>query len=147
MGFRWRKSFNVIPGVRINLSTSGVTTTVGGKYGRVNLSKKGASVGASIPNTGISYNKRLSGTKSRLASKTINRENNMGIRSTEQIIAAMLAFFLGTFGIHKFYTGRIVWGFIYLLFFWTGIPTFLGFIEGILYLIQSPEEFREKYGR
>lgn len=138
MGFRWRKSFKILPGLKINISNGNLSTTFGGKFGRVNISKRGTSVGSSIPNTGISYNKRIS-----------NRFNGdvMGIRSVEQIIAALLGIFLGAFGLHKFYTGRIGWGIIYLIFCWTGIPAILGIIEGFLYLIQSPEEFRAKYGR
>ncbi|HZT46697.1 MAG TPA: DUF4236 domain-containing protein, partial [Hyphomicrobiaceae bacterium] len=31
MGFRFRKTFSVLPGVKINLSKSGVSTSVGGK--------------------------------------------------------------------------------------------------------------------
>lgn len=69
------------------------------------------------------------------------------MRSAEQVIAALLAFFLGTFGIHKFYTGRIFWGFVYLLLCWTSIPTILGIIEGVVYLLRSPESFRARYDK
>ncbi len=143
MGFRWRKSFNIIPGVRINVSKRNVSTTIGGKYARVNLSKKGTSIGASLPNTGISYNKILNRTF--VGASTQNIDKGVNMRSSEQIIAALLAFFLGTFGIHKFYTGRVFWGFVYLLFCWSGIPTILGFVEGLIYLIRSPESFYERY--
>ncbi|MDB9505721.1 TM2 domain-containing protein [Microcystis aeruginosa CS-338/01] len=34
-------------------------------------------------------------------------------------IAALLAFFLGYLGIHKFYLGENLAGILYLLFFWT----------------------------
>ncbi|GAB5375738.1 MAG: hypothetical protein AcusKO_22000 [Acuticoccus sp.] len=63
-----------------------------------------------------------------------------------KVIAALLAIFLGTFGIHKFYLGRTGWGIVYLIFFWTMIPGFVGFIEGIIYLCMSDERFTEKYG-
>lgn len=63
-----------------------------------------------------------------------------------RIGAALLAIFLGGFGIHKFYLGRTFWGIIYLLFFWTFIPQIIAFIEGILYLLMSDEKFFEKYG-
>ena len=63
-----------------------------------------------------------------------------------KIIAAILALFLGGFGLHKFYLGRIMWGVIYLLFCWTGIPWLVGFIEGIIYLFTSDENFKHKYG-
>lgn len=63
-----------------------------------------------------------------------------------RIAAALLAFFLGGFGVHKFYLGRVVWGFLYLIFFWTLIPAIIAFIEFIVYLCMSDEAFAEKYG-
>lgn len=63
-----------------------------------------------------------------------------------KIIAALLAFFLGGFGIHKFYLGQIGWGIVYLLFCWTFIPSIVAFIEFIIYLCTSDEDFAKKYG-
>ena len=63
-----------------------------------------------------------------------------------RVTAALLAFFLGAFGVHKFYLGRIGWGIAYLLFFWTLIPGIVAFIEFIIYLTMTDEAFAEKYG-
>lgn len=60
-------------------------------------------------------------------------------------IAALLAIFLGLFGIHKFYLGQKTAGIMYLIFFWTGIPEIIGIVEGIIYLFTSEEKFNEKY--
>lgn len=65
---------------------------------------------------------------------------------TPRVIAALLAFFLGGLGFHKFYLGQIGQGFLYLIFCWTGIPSFIGIIEAILYLIKTDNEFYVKYG-
>ncbi|OAL76478.1 hypothetical protein AY608_08805 [Acinetobacter terrae] len=62
------------------------------------------------------------------------------------IIAAILAFFLGGFGVHKFYLGQIGWGIVYLIFCWTFIPAIVAFIEFIIYLCTSDEDFARKYG-
>ncbi len=62
-----------------------------------------------------------------------------------RVIAALLALFLGGFGVHKFYLGRWGWGLVYLIFCWTVIPTFVGFVEGIIYLGMSDERFAWKY--
>ncbi|WP_334177048.1 NINE protein [Pseudoxanthobacter sp.] len=69
-----------------------------------------------------------------------------GLSSRNKLAAALLAFFLGGFGIHRFYLGRPVSGFFYLLFCWTVIPAILGFIEAILLLMMSEERFAQKYG-
>ena len=62
-----------------------------------------------------------------------------------KIVAALLAFLLGGLGIHKFYMNQIGMGILYLLFFWTGIPALLGFIDGIMYLSADDEKFQMKY--
>jgi len=62
-----------------------------------------------------------------------------------RMVAALFAFFLGGLGIHKFYLGEVGWGIVYLLFFWTCIPAVAAFIEGIIYLTMSDENFALKY--
>lgn len=55
MGFRFRKSINVLPGVKLNISKSGISTSVGGRGATVNFSKRGTRTTVGIPGTGISY--------------------------------------------------------------------------------------------
>ncbi|MEH2922251.1 NINE protein [Samsonia erythrinae] len=70
-----------------------------------------------------------------------------GVTGTKnRIAAALLACFLGGFGVHKFYLGKIGQGFLYLIFCWTFIPTLVAFIEFVIYLCNSDEEFARKYG-
>lgn len=57
------------------------------------------------------------------------------------VVAGLLGIFVGGIGIHKFYMGKWIQGLIYLLFFWTGIPMIVGFIEGIIYLVEDQENF------
>jgi hypothetical protein len=68
------------------------------------------------------------------------------IGTKSRLAAVLLAFFLGSFGAHKFYLGRIGLGFLYLVFFWTGIPALLGLIEAIIYLTMTEQAFTAKYG-
>ena len=62
-----------------------------------------------------------------------------------KLTAALLAFFLGGIGVHKFYLGQTGKGILYLLFCWTGIPAFIAFIEFIIYLTMDDKAFAEKY--
>lgn len=59
----------------------------------------------------------------------------------ERIVAGILALLVGGLGVHKFYLGNIGMGILYLVFCWTGIPGIIGFIEGIIYLTKTDEEF------
>jgi TM2 domain-containing membrane protein YozV len=60
-------------------------------------------------------------------------------------VAALLAFFVGGIGIHKFYLGENVAGVLYLLFFWTFIPGIIAFFEFISLIIMSDQVFDAKY--
>ncbi len=59
MGFRFRKSFKLAPGVRMNLSGSGVGWTLGPRGASLGIGKRGTYLNASIPGTGISSRQRL----------------------------------------------------------------------------------------
>lgn len=59
MGFRFRKSVKIAPGVRINVGKKGSSVSIGGKGATVNFSKKGTRTTVGIPGTGISYTKNL----------------------------------------------------------------------------------------
>lgn len=61
-----------------------------------------------------------------------------------KVAAAVLAILVGGIGIHKFYLGQTGKGILYLLFCWTGIPAFVGLIEGILYLVSNDHNFQVK---
>ncbi|MFA9516822.1 NINE protein [Halopenitus sp. H-Gu1] len=63
----------------------------------------------------------------------------------DRIAAGIFALLLGGIGVHKFYLGQTKMGILYLCFFWTGIPAIVGFIEGIIYLTKSDEEFQRRY--
>ncbi len=59
MGFRFRKSVKLFPGVKINLGKTGVTTTIGGPGASINVGKRGTRGTIGIPGTGISYSESL----------------------------------------------------------------------------------------
>lgn len=61
-----------------------------------------------------------------------------------KVVAGLLGILLGGLGVHKFYMGKVGMGIVYLLFCWTGIPTIIGFFEGIIYLCSNDENFQLK---
>jgi hypothetical protein len=89
MGFRLRKSIKLFPGVRINLSKSGVSTSIGGRGATINISKRGTRGTVGIPGTGISYSERLSRPKAARAVSAPREGMNFGAL----LVWALLAFF------------------------------------------------------
>lgn len=55
MGFRFRKSVKILPGVRWNIGKSGSSLSFGGKGLTVNVNKKGTRTTVGIPGTGLSH--------------------------------------------------------------------------------------------
>ena len=84
---RFRKSIKICPGVKVNFSKSGVSTTLGGKGVSVNVGKKGTYLNTGIPGTGL-YDRTKIGSgssgkrnfSSRSNGQTVNRNaiQNLG---------------------------------------------------------------------
>jgi len=55
VGYRFHQSFSIIPGLRLNVSKSGLSASIGGAPFTLNISKNGLMGTASIPGTGLSY--------------------------------------------------------------------------------------------
>jgi Protein of unknown function (DUF4236) len=62
--WRFRKSFSPLPGVRLTLSPSGISTSVGVGPFRVTAGPRGQHFTATIPGTGLSFRQSLSGGRS-----------------------------------------------------------------------------------
>ena len=65
----------------------------------------------------------------------------------QKSIAIMLAIFLGGIGIHKFYTNRPGWGFLYLVFCWTFVPAVIAILEAISWMSYRDDRFRTEIMR
>ncbi|RXS93496.1 NINE protein [Silvibacterium dinghuense] len=53
----------------------------------------------------------------------------MSAYQKDEVVGVLLALFLGTFGAHHFYLRRTGLGILYLVFFFTGIPTIVSLVE------------------
>jgi len=70
MGWRFRKSIKIAPGVKLNFGKKSAGISFGNKGGGISFnSKTGARVRASIPGTGLSYSSKLFGGKKKKARK------------------------------------------------------------------------------
>jgi TM2 domain-containing membrane protein YozV len=77
----------------------------------------------------------------RVVNDMVNGQEN------KKVLAGLLGIFLGTFGIHKFVLGYTQEGIIQLVIsvLTCGTLGIIGFIEGIIYLTKSDEEFYQTY--
>ena len=68
-------------------------------------------------------------------------------RDNKKVLAGVLAIMLGSFGIHKFILGYTKEGVLQILmsFFSCGLASVIPFVEGIIYLTKSDEEFYQIY--
>lgn len=68
-------------------------------------------------------------------------------QENKKVVAGILALLLGSLGIHKFYLGYTKEGIIQIVasIVTCGIAGIIPFIEGIMYLVKSDEEFYKLY--
>jgi hypothetical protein len=64
MSWRFRKTFKVLPGVKLNLTARGLSATIGAAPFSVNVGPRGAYQNVSIPGTGIWDRQRIGGPAS-----------------------------------------------------------------------------------
>ena len=65
MAWSYRKRVRIAPGVHLNLSRRGVSTTIGVRGASVNFGKKGTYVNTGIPGTGFYNRQKISGDRGR----------------------------------------------------------------------------------
>ena len=67
MGFRFQKRIKILPGLRINLSKTGISTSLGGKGLTVNFRGNNVKTTVGLPGSGLSYSKTLKDTDQSMA--------------------------------------------------------------------------------
>lgn len=60
MAWNYRKRIKIFPGVHLNFSKGGVSTSIGPKGAKVSFGKKGTYLSTSIPGTGLYSRKKIS---------------------------------------------------------------------------------------
>ena len=58
MGFHFRRSFTIAPGIRLNVGKRGVSTSIGPRGATVNLRGSKVRTTVGVPGTGVSYSEQ-----------------------------------------------------------------------------------------
>lgn len=132
MGLNFRKSITILPGVRLNLSKSGVSASFGKKGMRQSISTSGrATTTLGIPGTGVYYTKQTNvkklagGLKDRITGKKTDAKkadknseekkstskaiDNAQIEANKQQVEEYEAYVAGIKSVHKQSDGMIDW--------------------------------------
>lgn len=149
MAINFRKRKKILPGVYLNFSKTGISTTVGPRGANVNFGKKGAFLNTGVPGTGLYSRQKIGGGNGSKRPLTLNNDfvsntNNAKSYKTKTT-TIILALFLGTLGIHRFYLGQYWKGTLSILFCWTYIPTIISLIDVLVFAVMSQDKFDKKY--
>lgn len=94
MGLRFHKSIKILPGVRLNFSKSGVSTSIGGKGHSLNIGQNGITGSLGIPGTGLSYRQKLANFPGNNAQK----EQSIPVPHSIQLNSNNKAIFVDEYG-------------------------------------------------
>lgn len=169
MGFRFRNTVKIAPGVKLNFSKSGISTSIGERGNTVNISSRGVRSTIGIPGTGISYSTMLTGKKKRktAAIPSTARRGPIGTFTAEggyncaagyvkpEVVEfvkekewcehsralAWCASVFGIFGAHRYYVNKVGTGLLYTFTLGFGL---IGWIIDLITILLGG--FRDKDG-
>jgi hypothetical protein len=91
MGLRFRRSFHLSPGWRVNLSKSGVSTSIGRRGAWFTIGPRGTRETIGIPGTGVSW------TEQQAAAPAHSRATSVVVGLFALAIVFAIGWIIGTF--------------------------------------------------
>lgn len=121
MATRFRRTKKIAPGVRLNINKGSASVSIGPRGMKKTFSTTGrTTTTAGIPGTGLSSSSSSGARRQRVPS------SERPTSPKNKTIALLLCIFLGMFGAHRYYVGKIGTGVLW---------TFTGGVVGIGWLV------------
>lgn len=86
MGFRFQKRIKLLPGLRVNLSKTGISWSIGTRGAGINLRGGKVTGNVGIPGTGLSYRQRLDDPQEESAQPTAPSEGGGVLRLVDLVL-------------------------------------------------------------
>lgn len=99
MTWNFRKRIKIAPGVHLNFSKGGVSTSIGPNGAKINIGKSGTYLNTSIPGTGLYSRQKISGKKVSTPRSSFMDSSSQGKSLSGNSILIVFAFILLLVGI------------------------------------------------
>ena len=116
MVWNYRKRIKIAPGIHLNLSKGGVSTSVGPKGAKITIGKNGTYLNTSIPGTGLYSRQKISG-HNKISNNTTTEEEQIMETTNEN---------------EAFFKPRNTWG---CVFRWLGLLAIIFLVVNLIQLI------------
>lgn len=117
MAWNYRKRIKIAPGIHLNLSKGGVSTSIGPKGAKISIGKNGTYLNTSIPGTGLYSRQKISSNRSMLNNDTdIKGDQTMGDSKENE----------------AFFKPKNTWG---CVFRWLGLIAIIFLVVNLIQLI------------
>jgi len=117
MAWNFRRRIKVLPGVRLNVSKKGVSTTFGVRGASITTGKNGAYLNTGIPGTGIYNRQKIGGKSNNTNNYTQFNSNNVPNNSSGCLASGglVITWILLIFTVLGVFTFNITWGVIFAI--------------------------------
>lgn len=98
MAWNYRKRIKIAPGVHLNLSKGGISTSIGPRGAKISIGKNGTYLNTSIPGTGLYSRTKISGKRASIPRSSFMDSGSQATSTSNNsilIVFAVILLFVG----------------------------------------------------
>lgn len=85
MGWKFRRSIKILPGVRLNFNKNSTSVSIGGKHAGITINPKtGTTMRVSFPGTGVTYTEKVKKKNRKIAESTASKPQTQSVKQIHQ---------------------------------------------------------------